>query len=681
MQREFLQEKSLSRSAGNAEKSLNVDLSAKSRLLPYSTTADMLGLNDLYVEERDACDCYRMVFTVNSIASNILFNAVTEPVYKEGSYETVNLVESQVARDDADIFEHGATLNTSGSDVDQVAAIRDTEYSHEKIGNFVYHCGYDIFNNHLLRTNEFEHTMMARKGENSDVFNTIFDYAIDYSGNVTERVIGENSGPATSLSKTRLRMYSIDTIKTMNTAFYDNLRLVDGWYGFYNTGYINIPNATLRGSEINVNRILNNETRCEFINLYPDRTLYNFIPKVNRYKKRIERNWDCSIAYPYKSDKETFNELNENEANAIKVISARVVYNNVGDEMIEMFSLLRHNLSPGDNIRIFYEGAETGGTDIKRFSSPVNIVSVGKTDGTEEDRYFIIKLSNINTFCDVMEDDEGAKSLYIRGTETKDETTGDVISGEGIRFFFKKIENGYDNKYYFRKFKLIENVYSVADGDEIKQVRKPLSYTQNKIAFGNNIYGDRTAQVIFNDDICVDGLKDNLGRPLSTVYFVAIKTNRGHKEWYELGDLSADTVEYSHCFSDVTSGLDLHWDPEAVKYNVRKLHNVFKEDLTEEDYAEGLDIMLSDVPTGSYNGTPKPLESGITIDMDDFYGDIVEFNKVNYTETVLEKVYHRFNTAQRECLKNPKYFDIHYDDLVGDLYDVDQLDDPTDVSN
>ena len=67
--------------ADNAEKSLNVDLSAKSKLIPYSTAAGMLGLNDLYTEERNACENYRMIFTVNPICTNVLFNAVTEPVY------------------------------------------------------------------------------------------------------------------------------------------------------------------------------------------------------------------------------------------------------------------------------------------------------------------------------------------------------------------------------------------------------------------------------------------------------------------------------------------------------------------------------------------------------------------------------------------------------------------------
>ena len=68
-----------------------------------------------------------------------------------------------------------------------------------------------------------------------------------------------------------------------------------------------------------------------------------------------------------------------------------------------------------------------------------------------------------------------------------------------------------------------------------------------------------------------------------------------------------------------------------------------------------------------------PIESSITIDdFDEFYGDVVEFSKANFLETTIEKVYHRFNTAQRECLKNEKYYDIYYDELVGDIYDVEE---------
>lgn len=693
MQREFLQEKSLSRRQGNAEKSLNIDLSSKSRLIPYSTTASMFGLNDLYIEERDACENYRMVFTVNPVCSNVLYNSVTEPVYKEGSYSALTLVETPVTRT-SEIFPYsafGGTLNQSGGDIDQVFAVRDTEISHEKIGNFKYHCGYDIFNNHLLRSSEFEHVAMEKDKGNKNEFNTIFDFAVDYNGKRTQRVIGESTGPAYSIAKTGIRMYSLDTIKPMSTAFYDEMRSVDGWYGFYNSGYIEIPNAEIKKNEdISVNKILNNENRCGFIDLYPDRTLYSFIPKVNRYKKRIERNWDCAIVYPYENDYDKFAEINENSANAVKILSDKIVYNNVGDEQIQMKSLLRHSLRPGDRVRLFYRGETVG---LTRYSVPVTVIAVGSEKGDELNRYFKVNFSDLATFLDIETDENGKKYTVIRRTAEKPQ------------FFYKKIEGGYDDRYYFRKFKVFKNYQYVQceeQGDEVVITKeptvvnensperikfgdecfelqgKPLAYTQNKIAFAGNIYGDRVAQVIFNDDICVTGLKDNLGRPLSTVYFMAVKTNRGHKEWYENKNFSGDTVEYSHCFGEVTSGLDLPADDTSTEYNVRKLHNVFKEDLVNQNYADGLKEAMKNAPEGNYSGTPTPLESGITLSadtVDDFYGDIVEFNRPAYQERIIEKVYHRFNTAQRELLKNDKYFDIHYDDLVGDLYDVDQVND------
>lgn len=90
-------------------------------------------------------------------------------------------------------------------------------------------------------------------------------------------------------------------------------------------------------------------------------------------------------------------------------------------------------------------------------------------------------------------------------------------------------------------------------------------------------------------------------------------------------------------------------------------------------------LAMEDAPVGDFiDGTPIPIESGITLnDFDEFYGDIIEFSKVNFSETTIEKVYHRFNTAQRECLLNKKYYDIFYDELTGDLFDVNQGDDYT----
>ena len=710
---------------------MNVDLSAKSKLIPYSTAADMLGLNDLYIEERNACENYRMIFTVAPICTNVIFNAVTEPVYKEGSEEVINLVETPVRRANRDVFEV-EPINESAVTVDQMFAVRDTEFSHPKIGNFKYHCGYDIFNNHLLRTQEFEHVQLEglKKGGsnmNKNEFNTIFDFAVDYSGKSVTRIIGEWKGPLSSTSnepieRDEIRMYQLDTIKSMNAAFYDEMRLVDGWYGFYNTGYINIPNAQVGQEEISINKILNNEIPCGFIDMYPERDLYSFIPKVNRSRKRLERNWDCTIMYPYESDADFFNKVNKNTAGAINVMSTKIVYNNVGDELLEFHTLLRHTLAPGDTVRLFYRDAteeekvnnmewdeyiaqSLDAIKIDKYYMPVTVVGVGDSDGNDEKHYFTVKAYDVMSFCEVCEveeEDEKKRKIAAKRRNPADES--DPLE---LFFFFKKIEEGCDDRYYFRKFKKIKSSnyikYTPEEGEDVSgfspvtklpeicnEDSKPikyngsyfvpynleLSYTQNKIAFGQSIYGDRIAQVIFNDDICVTGLKDNLGRPLSSVYFTVVKTNRGHKEWYENGDLSAETVEYSHCFGEVTSGLDLPDDEKSTEYNVRKLYNVFSEDC-DDDYVKGLEKIMEDAPEGKYSGTPTPIESGIVLsDFDVFYGDIVEFSRPRFIETTIEKVYHRFNTAQRELLLNKKYYNINYDELVGDLYDTNPGENP-----
>ena len=62
------------------------------------------------------------------------------------------------------------------------------------------------------------------------------------------------------------------------------------------------------------------------------------------------------------------------------------------------------------------------------------------------------------------------------------------------------------------------------------------------------------------------------------------------------------------------------------------------------------------------------MESGITIDMDEFYGDVVEYNVANATESVIGKLCYRFNTAQRETW-NKVYMSTYQDVIVSDDYD------------
>ena len=73
-----------------------------------------------------------------------------------------------------------------------------------------------------------------------------------------------------------------------------------------------------------------NRNACEFIDLYPDRTLFSFLPKYNKYRKRAEKNWDYCITYPKSKDSKKVSEvcgvptgITENNGGAsIKIIGA-----------------------------------------------------------------------------------------------------------------------------------------------------------------------------------------------------------------------------------------------------------------------------------------------------------------------------------------------------------------------
>ena len=166
--------------------------------------------------------------------------------------------------------------------------------------------------------------------------------------------------------------------------------------------------------------------------------------------------------------------------------------------------------------------------------------------------------------------------------------------------------------YYFRKFKKLKNI----DGGAIKS-------DVNKVAFGKNIYGDDVAQVIFTDDIDINGLLDNNGRPVSELYFTIVKRNAGYKKWYEEHDCGSPDVEFSHCFGEVTSAIDFCGiEDEPFDYNIHMVHNLSR---TEYD-GEAKKLSFSAWGETILSGTPKTLERNITIENDEYFGDIVEYD-------------------------------------------------------
>lgn len=634
--REIFLEKNKSKVSVNKESEVAVSLSAKTRLLPYGDISERLSLIKLYNDEKDACKRYRMIFTINPICTNVLFNSRSEIIRREGSSACTVL----------DRYENDYTgLNGSGfintSALNILQAIRDTEYTHKDLftdeNPYVYHCGWDIFNNHMLRNEDFIHISKVNSDSRA-VFNTIRDYLRDKDGRiVTEKI--SYSTPETKDYATRLHVYQYDNILSMYNAFKNKLDERDGWYGFINPGNIVIDNAEVNGKQISINKMMNNNKSCELYELYPDQSLYSFIPKFNKFRNRLEYNWDYDLVYPYENE---YNKLKEivgadnwmGDDIPIRIISAKKASSTSGSDFVVFKTMFKHTLEQGDYVRLFY----ADGNSFDRINRRFKVVRCGDIDGNETDRYFCVRAVDMG---DRFKFNEEGSVVFV---------DNDAI----VDFYYKKEVNGYECKYYIRKLKRIKT--------------ERFESEINKLAFGENIYGDRVAQIIFTDDIDVDGLVDNLGRPLSEVYLYIFKTNRGHSEWYDEGDYNNEKVEFSHCFGKITTGLDL--PSECVNYNVRKLHNIDKGGIT-PNYIDGFNYAFKN---SCLESIPEVIEDDITIeklDNDGFiYGDVVEFSPYTYTETVIENIYHRFNTAQRETT-NRAYYDIFDDEIMYDDYDAD----------
>ena len=178
-----------------------------------------------------------------------------------------------------------------------------------------------------------------------------------------------------------------------------------------------------------------------------------------------------------------------------------------------------------------------------------------------------------------------------------------------------KVYNGYGSKYYFRKFRKIKTRSTpIIEQDD---------YEIYKLSFAETIFSDENYQFVFNEDIDITDLVDNLGRPLSELYLTMVKTTS------------------NGIFTSVVSGIEAPIIPELANSN----SNPFINNVPVIQRMHG--ASGSGIPTSSI-----PLESGVSINNLDFYGDLVEYNISTVQEVVLADVHHRFNTVNRETTSN-----------------------------
>lgn len=310
--------------------------------------------------------------------------------------------------------------------------------------------------------------------------------------------------------------------------------------------------------------VLTNASLCNFFDMEPKRERFAFIPDTTNVPNSQIKNWELTITYPYAKD-----DQHVMVKGGLLIVDKVIVF--VGGKRMTAFGVAAfHNLLNGGTVRI--SGTTINGEyDVKR---------VGLDDGSLKENYFCIDVNP------------------------------DTVSiGSDSRM--TKVYNGYSSKYYFRKFKKIKTRSTpIIEQDD---------YEIYKLAFAETIFADENYQFVFNEDIDVTDLVDNLGRPLSELYLTIIKTSS------------------NGIFTNVESGIEAPIISELANSN----SNPFINNVPVIQRMHG--ATGSGIPTSSV-----PLESSVSINNLDFYGDLVEYNVTTVQEVVLADVQHRFNTINRE---------------------------------
>ena len=713
----------LSKKSSNTSNGVNVQFKGRRKLLPTNDVSEIVSQYDQYLLERESCNKIRLTCQVNPICTNVLFNPITEIVRYEGSnnVELLNYLDGSTELKNTDLLYKtpnilcSSNLNgNSGSEKHHTNAIRDTQLSNTKNG-FIYHCGLDILNNHLIRSNTFKTICRRDKDSDSNVFNTIGDTMRDVSGNqVIETLYFPVSSSVEGHKKdVEAHIYRYDDILQFDESISNRLiKKYDGWVGFYNRSKIKSYSNFENGDIMDIERPIMYKNGGDFIEMYPDRSLYSFVPKFNKYRNRIEKNWEYCITYPSSSTTEGFESIINGDLKSLKAIyfDENSQGDNGGSQLV-IYGITKHGLKVGDFVNIYNTYIEDGKTvnEVVAYSAEVtNVV---------DDYIFILQgiSSTISdTWCylsDMNKKENDNETLYYNDVGYKNHSNKYLTkSGSNTKYYiinnkyvnlddkaqnisYKKVVNGVECDYYVRVFEKVPNFknasavtsseYDIYKNDselihEYQDKKYDFESHVSRLAFAKNIYGDDVGEIVFTDDIDISNLIDNLGRPISTLYIMFFKSNKGYKEWYGFYtqedikkndkriDINSDNVTYSHCFGMLTCGYETS-DESICNSDIDSIYTI--NNIGES--SQGISISKLNKGRGDYY-----YDTEIAYDVDKkFYGDICCYDGYNIVEESIQPIMHRFNTAQRESSKsssNVFYQKFNYDNIIYDDYDINQ---------
>jgi hypothetical protein len=401
-----------SKNSVNTSGGLNVPLRGNRKLLPLNGVEDVISELGVYNDERRACNKIRLTCQVNPVCSNVLFNRVTEIVRDEGSSAVTflnygisgntNIFDDVVYKPKSLDYWTGSTMRYQYEDArlkskdpeseineqerrkiettdlketqhghigHPTNAIRDTQLSRVRTTDgthFVYHCGLDILNNHLIRSNTFkavcrlsEQTQYSDAKNDYTAFNTIADLMRDVKGyKVIEKLCFPTSSGIPGYTKfIPLHLYLYENLLTFDQAVQQRLiKKYNGWVGFNNRSKIKTYDNFQDDEDLKIERPLMYMQGGDFVDMYPGRDLYSFVPKFNHFRQRIEKNWNYCITYPSSSTTEGFDDIIEtnNDVNSLKTIYFdETRRSDNGTKMLVMYGKSRHGLAQGDYVNIY----------------------------------------------------------------------------------------------------------------------------------------------------------------------------------------------------------------------------------------------------------------------------------------------------------------------------------------
>ncbi len=300
------------------------------------------------------------------------------------------------------------------------------------------------------------------------------------------------------------------------------------------------------------------EKLCEFFDIEPNRDKFNYLSTGET------NNWEAAILYP----SESASTIGDITYEGLLIIDKEDVLVG-GRNMVAFSTPVKHGLSAGDRVRISNQFVSIDGI--------YEVLRIGLDDGSFKDNYFCI---NINP-TDIPTLQTNVRMQRLIGNEA--------------------------SKYYFRKFKRLKTITNLDINNS--------DYEFYRLGFSQSIFEDPIYQLSIFEDLTVENITDNLGRPLSELYFSFIKKS----------DYIGNTF-----FSDIKSGLLIPFlagiDTNVNIPDIRRIHN-------------GGTIPFQ---------THTPLENSVNVTGNTFFGDVVEYNRYELKEKVLGEVYHRFNTINRE---------------------------------